>query len=145
MVTVTPLHNDFKSKDFKNSFIGKFVEILEKNHIDYKYLEYYNQPEFWDTINKSKLFISRCRGTEKDLSLIFSLLPEIERLGVLALPSFKTVYHCGDKLKLPAFYDANKINSPKTFLFWEKEILQKSLNKGEIKFPVVVKLRRGAN
>jgi glutathione synthase/RimK-type ligase-like ATP-grasp enzyme len=145
MITITPLHNDVNSRDVKKTFIGKFMSILELNKIDYKLIPFYNQKEFWDSINKSSHFIARYRGTEKDLSLMQAILPEIERNGVYALPNFNTAYHCGDKSRLAPFYEANNINHPKTYLFWEIEHVISVLDSGSIVFPVIVKLRRGAS
>jgi len=144
MVIISPLHFDFNNIGNNNLFIERYAKILQANKIDFQYLRFKNNSKFWNEIDKSSLFIARYRGIEKDLSLMHSILPEIERRGVKTLPNFNTAYHCGDKLRLSAFYKANSINHPNTFIFFELDDFIDWYNKGDYLLPLVVKLRKGA-
>jgi glutathione synthase/RimK-type ligase-like ATP-grasp enzyme len=144
MITITPTHHNYLSNDLKETFLGKYISILDYNKIPYNVVPYFNQSEFWESISKSSHFIARYRGSEKELSLMQAVLPEIERNGLKALPNFNTAYHCGDKSKLSAFYKANKIIHPNTLIFWEVIHLKEAIEKNLISFPVIVKLRKGA-
>ena len=144
MITITPLHNDYASSNKKGTFLGKYMLILDANKIEYSIKPYFNQIEFWNQIDNSSHFIARYRGSEKDLSLMQTILPELERQGVKCLPNFNTAYHCGDKSRLSSFYKANGIKHPGTHIFWELQHVEYAIDQGLVSFPTIAKLRRGA-
>jgi glutathione synthase/RimK-type ligase-like ATP-grasp enzyme len=144
MITIGVVKRDLKNGVIKeNSFNSRFIDLLNKNNIPYQIVKNWGGDEFWRKIKKSKLFFARYRGTEEDLALMQAYLPEIERKGVKTLPNFNNVYHCGDKLRLAAFFEANKIPSPKTYAAFSSEEVDQWVKHYQGNYPVVVKTRKG--
>lgn len=145
MITIGAVKRDLKNGVTKqNSFNSRLIDLLKKNNIPYNVVKEWGGDEFWEKINNSKVFFARYRGTEEDLALMQAYLPEIERKGIKTLPNFNTVYHCGDKLRLAAFFEANNIPSPKTYAAFSIEEVEQWVKHYQGSYPVVVKTRKGA-
>ncbi len=126
----------------KNSFSDRWVKYCEKNKINYKIVDCYDN----DIINQ----LGDCNGFMWHMhhadtkSVLFGkqLIYSIEKKAIKVFPDFNTVWHFDDKLGQK--YLLESVNSPlvKSYAFYD---LYEAINWAENTiFPKVFKLRGGA-
>ncbi|WP_147270832.1 ATP-grasp domain-containing protein [Alteripontixanthobacter maritimus] len=123
------------------SFPARFENILERNGIEHRRVRY--NRDFWPEMKQTSHFIARPKGIEPDLMIMEAILPQLEAMDIACLPGRDTFRMTGDKLRLAAFFEAQKIASPQTdALFSEADVERWIVDWGV--FPIVAKLRKGA-
>ncbi len=125
------------------SYVENYERILRQSGLEFETLRF-SDPDFWDKATSATHFIARFKGFEPDLAIGHSILPWIEKAGVKCMPDYNSFQFSGDKLRLAAFYAAERIPAPRTdpvFSMRDVEEWKKSVGT----YPVVGKLRKGAS
>ncbi|MFW9970583.1 MAG: hypothetical protein ACFFDF_10305 [Candidatus Odinarchaeota archaeon] len=122
-------------------FVLRFEQILQFNNIESVRLSL-DDPDFWKKLEQISLFIYRWEFSDYDKQLAKTIMPIIERKGILCFPNQETSWHYDDKIK--QYYLLKEFNLPYTesYVFWSKSSALDWIMQAQ--FPVVFKLKGGA-
>jgi glutathione synthase/RimK-type ligase-like ATP-grasp enzyme len=124
------------------SYISRFIEIMELNHIPYIKLNA-SDTDFWQKVATVDLFIYHWGHTDDYYELAHAILPIIEnQMGIQCYPNQATCWHYDDKIK--QFYLLQQHGFPvvPSYVFWERKKALQWLDTTQ--FPLVFKLKGGA-
>lgn len=73
-----------------------------------------------------------------------SIIYSAKRMGLKVFPDFNDVWHKDDKVAEMYFLQSVNAPIPKSWVFYDKMVLEEAVKKGEITFPIIAKLRCGS-
>ena len=124
-------------------FERKYQEILAYNGVQNTFL-HVSQPDFWDRLKETTLFIGRWIDISDHDQLAHTLLPVIENTHLTeCFPTYHNFWSYDDKIR--QYYLLRQHGFPviETYIFWDK---QSALNWIEtVSLPIVFKLKGGAS
>jgi len=130
--------------DFGFGFVGRWKEILREQNHDFLEVDFFSNDLLVD-LEKSRVevFLTHIpMDNEAIKKFAISIIKSIEIMGIKAFPSSADVLHFDDKVAQKYIFDALKIPSPKTDVFFDSGVARRSLKHGV--YPMVFKLRSGA-
>lgn len=126
----------------KNSFSDKWIEYCEKNNIQYKLVDCYNNEIMSELGNVRALLWHWHHNDYKALQFAKSLTISLESIGIKVFPNTNTVWHFDDKIAQKYLFEAIKSPLIPSYVFYEKN---KALDWiSTTTFPKVFKLKGGA-
>src|SRR5690606_6790514 len=79
-----------------------------------------------------------------DMLMAKNILFTLESSGKNVFPSIKDAWHFDDKLAETYLLESIKAPIPKSFYYYGLGEVQKAINNGDLKFPIIAKLRNGS-
>jgi glutathione synthase/RimK-type ligase-like ATP-grasp enzyme len=126
----------------KNDFSSKWIEYCQKNGIDYKIVNCYDNNIIDHMNDCDALMWHFNQSNPKDVLFAKQLLFSLETAGKKVFPDFHTSWHFDDKVGQKYLLEAVGAPLVPSYVFYDK---QKALDWiKETRFPKVFKLRRGA-
>lgn len=125
-----------------SSFVRKYIDVLETNKIDYKFLDS-SRIDFWEDIQKIDVFIFRYAHYDWDKQIADSIMPVIENeYGIKCFPNHDTRWHFDDKIRQYYLLKAHSFPMAESWIFYDKQLAMDWLK--DAQYPIVFKLRIGA-
>lgn len=128
--------------DSKESFSDRWINYCLDKNIPFKTVNCYANSIIEDLKDCDALLWHHNHAYPKDQLFAKQLLFALEQAGKIVFPDFNTAWHFDDKLGQKYLFEANQIQSVKTYVFFQKAEALQWL--GNTSFPKVFKLRKGA-
>lgn len=128
--------------DSKESFSERWIKYCLDNNISFKTVNCYSNSIIEDLKDCDAILWHHNHAYPKDQLFAKQLLFALEQAGKIVFPDFNTAWHFDDKLAQKYLFEANQIQSVKTYAYYQKEEALKWLENTAL--PKVFKLRRGA-
>ena len=125
-----------------NSFSDRWVEYCDQNNIDYKLVNCYHNDIIEEIKDCDILMWHFHHASPKDVLFAKQLLYSVEASGKKVFPDYKSVWHFDDKIGQKYLFEALKIPSVDSYVFYDRKTAEQWAQ--NVEHPVVFKLRGGA-
>jgi len=126
----------------ENDFSSKWIEYCQKNQIDYKIVNCYENDIIDQLGDCDALMWHFNQSNPKDVLFAKQLLYSMQTAGKKVFPDFNTAWHFDDKVGQKYLLEAIGAPVVPSYVFYEKQKALQWVEKTE--FPKVFKLRKGA-
>jgi len=128
----------------KQSYSDKWIEYLKQKNINYEVLDLFNPKLNLNKLKKYDGIMWRWNLEYPDRIVAPEILDIIENnLNIPVYPDFNTRNTWDNKIKQHYLFSANKINTPKTWVFYDEMEAKKWANNAI--YPYIFKLAKGAS
>ena len=122
--------------------LSAYEKILEHNGVAFARLAA-DQPDFFEKVATSELFIMRWGHYDSDRQLARAVLPVVEdELGVKCFPTRRDCWHYDDKIRQWLLFSVRGLPMVETAVFWDRQAALAWASSAQ--YPQVFKLAGGA-
>lgn len=135
---------DKSKKAHSTSWSGPWVEYCQQNNIDFEVVNPYQIAVIDYLMTFDIILWHFSNYSHVDMLMAKNILFTLESSGKNVFPSIKDAWHFDDKLAETYLLESIKAPIPKSFYYYGLGEVQKAINNGDLKFPIIAKLRNGS-
>lgn len=139
------IQSDSREVAHSTSWIFPWKEYCVKNDLDYEIINLFEVEDIVSTLKRFDILLWHFGQYHYQSMLIARYVINVAQfLGLKVFPNFDDAWHFDDKVAEMLILEAVDAPMPKSFLFFSKQELEKSVENRRITFPIVAKLRSGS-
>lgn len=121
-----------------------WVAYCDNNNLNYKIINPYSIGVISQLLDFDIVIWHYSNYSFKDMLMAKNILFTLEERGKKVFPSFKDAWHYDDKLAETYLLESVKAPIPRSFYYYDIQSLEADINKNNLNFPLIAKLRNGS-
>ncbi|MCH5213856.1 MAG: hypothetical protein J1E97_01585 [Muribaculaceae bacterium] len=139
------IQGDKSQKMHSTSWVRPWEEYCIENNIDYQIINLYEVEDIVETLKEFDVLLYHFgQYNFRDMLMARHIFYTASILGLKTFPNFDDAWHFDDKVAEMLALEAIGAPIPKSFLFFYKKTIEEAIERGDIEFPIVAKLRSGS-
>lgn len=127
------------------SWAYPWVEYLKENDIPYDEVDLFKVGNLVDFLRKYDALLWNIAISDyQEMLMGRNIIYTAKKMGLKVFPDFNDVWHKDDKVAETYLLEAINAPTPKSWIFYNMETLDATLSNGELRFPIVAKLKCGS-